>query len=724
MHKLFAAFMLYALFLSTLEASDKIEIFATKIDTQNNIVSASEDVAVVYKDYYLTASKAVYNKDTGDLELFGNVRANKEGLYKVLGKYAKLNIKNKERSFKPFYMLADDYQVWISADSADEMDDNISISSGVMSSCNPNDPIWKMEFSSSEYNLDDKWLSLYNARVYIYDIPIFYIPWIAYPMDKTRRTGLLKPSLGYSADEGVFYEQPIYIAPQNWWDLELKPQIRTERGTGIYSTFKFVDSKVSDGELTLGYFNENDKYAVKNKLANRTHRGFDFKYNNSDFLNQWTGLDFDGQSGLYADIGYMNDVDYINLASNSVYDTATATQVLSQINMFYNTDSDYFGAYFKYYQDLTKESNADTLQQIPILHYHHYLETLFDDHLSYNIDIQSNNIQREVNKKVLQTDINIPLKLHTSLFNEYLNISFDTNIYMQHSAFSGTESASTTGEYKNGYIVKNDNKIDVSTDLTKAYDDFTHVISLGSSYIFDGGDKTSGFYSYNKDYCQDIANQGTPRCEFYKITEVQRETQVYFSQYLYDVLGSEIFYHRLAQSVVDSAGKTFSDLENELDYKITDSLSIYNNMFYNHDKGKFSKVYNQLSYKNNGLNIALSHIYRDTFLADTSIYTPYTSYATSSIDYMYDNHYTYRMVYDYDLELEVVKRREIGFVYSKRCWDFGIKYVENNRPVLQNTSAGGISNIPERYVYFTINLKPFMASNDNPFFAYKLNDKE
>ncbi len=721
MHKLLVIFLL---FLTYLQSNEKIEIFATKIETQNNIISASEDVAVVYKDYYLTASKAVYNKETGDLELFNNVRANKEGTYKILGNYAKLNIKNKEKKFQPFYMLADDYQIWIAAKSAKELKQKIKIRSGVISSCNPNHPLWKIEFSSSEYNLDDQWLSLYNARIYIYDIPIFYTPWIAYPMDKTRRTGLLKPSLGYSSDEGAFYEQPIYIAQENWWDLELKPQLRSKRGNGIYSKFRFKDSSLSKGEFTVGYFDENDKYAVKNKLAHNTHRGFDFKYNNSNFLNQWTGLNFEGQSGLYVDIGYMNDVDYINLASNNVFDTATATQVLSRINMFYNTDSDYFGAYFKYYQDLTKESNADTLQQIPTLHYHHYLQTFFENHLLYNIDIQSNNIQREINKKVLQTDINIPIKLHASLFDEYLNISFDTHLYMQHSAFNGNQSQQTRDEYKNGYIVKSDNKINISSDLTKAYDKYTHVISLGSSYIFDGSDIKSGFYSYNKDFCKDPLNQTSPRCEFYKITDKEKETQVYFSQFLYDIFGSEILYHRLAQAVIYSGGKKFGDLENELDYKITNHFSIYNNMFYNHKQNKFSKIHNKLSYKDYGFNTALSHIYRDTFLPSTLSYTPYSSYLTSSIEYIYDNYYTYKIAYDYDLELEVIKRKELGFIYSKRCWDFGIRYVQNNRPVLQNTLAGGISNIPERYIYFTINLKPFMASENNPFFAYKLDAKE
>lgn len=57
--------------------------------------------------------------------------------------------------------------------------------------------------------------------------------------------------VGFSEKEGFYYEQALFIAEQNWWDLELKPQIRTNRGSGLYSTFRFVDSKTSKALLLL-----------------------------------------------------------------------------------------------------------------------------------------------------------------------------------------------------------------------------------------------------------------------------------------------------------------------------------------------------------------------------------------------------------------------------------------------------------------------------------------
>lgn len=699
--------------------SDKVEIFATTMTTQNDVVTASGDVAVVYKDYYLSAKKAIYDKKTGNLELFENVRANQKSGYKTLGNYAKLNIKNKERSFQPFYMLEEETQTWISSDSGALNNRDLNIDSGVVSSCNPEDPLWKMEFSSSDYNLDDKWLNLYNTRIYIYDIPVFYTPWFGYSLDNTRRTGLLMPAMGYSQDEGFYYEQPIYIAEHDEWDLELKPQIRTKRGSGLYSTLRFVDSKSSKGELTVGQFNEKESYFESANLKNKEHYGFKFDYENHNVLNEWLDLNLDGQSGLYADIGYMNDVDYINLASSDTINSSTATQIASRVNLFYNTDNDYFGLYFKYYQYLDRDSNDDTLQELPKLHYHHYLETMFDEHLLYNVDMQSKNIYREKNKTVTQTNVNVPVSLHTTLFDEYIDLSFKTNFYGQHSGFHGTETRQVTGnKYDDGYVLKSDNILSVSTQLTKAYTDFSHVIAFGTNYIFDGFETTDGFYADNKEFCSKAENANEVICEFYNISDIQEELQFDFSQYIYDAAGKQIVYHRLVQNVLLSEGSTLGDLENELDYMITDEINIYNNMFYNYDNNKFSKIYNRISYRDYGFNIALSHLYRDTFLETTDN----TSYMTAAVSYKYNSNWSYHMAYDYDIELSVRKRAEIGFLYSKRCWDFGIRYAENNRPELSR--SGNIVNSYDKYIYFTIALKPFMSSAESNFFAYKLPDEE
>jgi len=709
--------LLPLLLLFTLNASDKVEIYASKMDSKDNIVRASGGVTLIYKDYFLTADSATYDRESGDLELYDNIRVNQNSKYKILGNYAKLNIAKKERMFRPFFMSDKQTQLWLSAKEGEIKDKSFDISEGVLSGCDPVDPLWKIEFSSSDYDANDKWINIYQARLYIEDIPVFYTPYFGYSLDTTRRTGLLTPSFGYSNDEGLYYEQPFYIAEQNWWDLELKPQVRTSRGSGIYEEFRFVDSKTSSGSFKAGYFKEKEEYFTERNLENRSHYGFNFKYDNSDFINQWFDTDFRGQSGIYADINSMNDVDYINLSSNDIQNTSTATQVLSRVNLFYNTDQHYFGAYVKYYEDLTLASNEETLQKMPTLQYHNYLDTFLEDHLLYNLDAKVNNITRVVGKRVTQTNINLPITLQTSLFDEYLNVSYSANVFMQHSLFSGEEKIVSTTQYEDGYLLRNSHTLALTSQLTRAYEDFSHVVGFGVSYNADGAETSTGYYENQKDFCSAPENKNAPQCDFYNISSIQEEAALDFVQYVYGKNAKQILYHRLSQRIANSeSDDRYGELENELDYAITDYFNIYNNMYYNYKEQKFSKVFNSVTLKGFGVNCTLSHLYRDTFIPKTVDTPQYTSYLTSTLSYTYNTHYSFNALYNYDLETDEEKSMEVGFLYTKRCWDFGIRYSENRRPVLTTTTE---SFEKDKYIYLTVVLKPIMRPGDT-LFNYKL----
>ncbi len=716
---------IFILFCISLFAGEKVEIYASKLTSGHNVVNASGGVSVIYKDYILTADRARYDRKTGELELFDNIRANHAGRYKVLGKYAKLNIAKKERLFKPFYMLEKRSDVWMSANEGKATQQKIDISQGVVSGCDPIDPLWTMEFSSSDYDTESMWINLYNMRLYIYDIPVLYTPYFGYSLDTTRRTGLLKPSVGYSNDEGLYYQQPIYVAESNWWDLEFLPQIRTKRGVGLYTNFRFIDSKVSQGYIKMGYFKEQNSYFKENNLQNDSHYGFNIRYNNSDFLNLWSEQNFEGQSGLYVDINHMNDVDYINLSSNDTTNRSTATQVLSRVNVFYNTNNYYLGAYLKYYQDLTVESNNNTLQKLPVLQYHYYLDTFFKDHLLYSLDVKSTNYSRSINNKVVQTDVNLPITLQSSFFNEYITASYTANFSLQHSAFNGKDSR-ISFDYRDGYYARNYHSVNVSSQLTKPYENFSHVMSFGVTYKKSAWSDKSGFYADNESYCSHLENIVNPdykaRCEFYNITNIDNAAQLEFIQYLYDKQANQIFYHRLAQRISYSSDTDrYGELENEFDYKISSNFSFYNNMFYNYDKNRFSKIFNKISYAQSGFGVHFSHLYKDRFVDPLTSSDPlrYTSYLTSSIEYDYNRHYSYSALYNYDLETKKKKSIAFGFMYKKRCWDFGIKYKEDNRPVLLQN--GESSSIYDKYIYITIVLKPLMQpSKNSSFITYKL----
>jgi LPS-assembly protein len=235
----------------------------------------------------------------------------------------------------------------------------------------------------------------------------------------------------------------------------------------------------------------------------------------------------------------------------------------------------------KYYVDLNKESNKDTIQQLPAIHYHKYLQTAFDDYILYNLNVKSTNLYRKEGTTAIQTNADIPIELRTTLFDEYLNLAYKTDIFAQYTHFQNDLTYTKT-PFNDGYYARNYNMLSASTQLSKKYTNFIHTVSFSTSYIKSGFEKKSGFY---KDYdyidCQDPRYE--KECGFYKVSDIQEALSMNFIQYLYDSQGKEILYHRLSDIIKDASKstKTIGELESELNYKITKYLTFYNDMLFN-----------------------------------------------------------------------------------------------------------------------------------------------
>jgi LPS-assembly protein len=692
--------LLVTLFISIaiLGANDDVEVYSLEMDANATHIHAQKSVLIIYKKHHMRASRALYDKSSGEIEMFGDIYASQGEDFVALGEYARMNIAQKSRTFKPFYMLDKSTKMWVSTKLASAEDRDFELSSGVMSSCDPTDPLWSMKFSSSDYNQDDKWLNIYNVRLNFYDIPIFYTPYFGFSLDTTRRSGLLYPSFGISANEGFFYQQPIYVAEEDNWDLELNPQVRTKRGYGMYGTLRFVESQTAKGEITTGFFQEKQSYKDEYDLANTTHQGITIDYQNSDFLKEWFGVELEGYNGLGVDLNLMNDVDYINLSKNDALNTITASQTLSRINMFYGNDEHYVGTYFKYYTDLSEKSNANTIQNLPTLQYHNYLDTFLDDHLLYSVDVQFNNFERASGIKAQQSDISIPISLQDSFFDDYLNLSYTANLYAKHLGFHGTPNKTQQNtDFSAGNFARNYNTFNANVKVSKGFEDFSHTMMFDTTYVNGGGNYKSGYFDANYDHCKDnIASDNG--CEYYGIYDIEEKAKFEFSQYLHDEKGSQLLYHKLSQSVSyqsDTINK-IRELENELEVMISDSISLYNDIFYNHQDNIISKSISSINYNDEDFVFGLNHYFErsDTTRAD---------FIGSSLKYIYNSHYSYNAQFDYNIHTKQKKRLALGFRYSKRCWEFGVEYVENNRPILTNNQ---VQSLYDKYVYFTIVLKP------------------
>jgi len=79
-------------------------------------------------------------------------------------------------------------------------------------------------------------------------VPIFYTPYISFPLGDQRKSGLLFPNFGHSGKNGVEISIPYYFNLAPNYDLTLTPQLLSARGVQLAEQFRFLTAS-SHGEV-------------------------------------------------------------------------------------------------------------------------------------------------------------------------------------------------------------------------------------------------------------------------------------------------------------------------------------------------------------------------------------------------------------------------------------------------------------------------------------------
>ena len=103
------------------------------------------------------------------------------------------------------------------------------VKKGVFTSCKKRDgcPPWKISSEKIKHDKKNKIINYENAKFYIYDFPILYLPRFFYP-DPTvkRQSGFLAPSFNNSVNNSKnFISLPYFYAPKSNKDFTFTPRL-------------------------------------------------------------------------------------------------------------------------------------------------------------------------------------------------------------------------------------------------------------------------------------------------------------------------------------------------------------------------------------------------------------------------------------------------------------------------------------------------------------------
>lgn len=638
----------------------KIEITATHLETTKTIVTAKDNVVVYYEDSVIKASSAHFDKTTKLLVLDGKIEMIGYQGSKEHSHHMEIYTDTKEVTFDELFLVSEN-DVWIFSEDAHKKEGNYTLGASLFSSCDISDPLWKMVFSHSLYDSEARYLKVYDAKVYLWDIPVFYTPYMAFSTNKQRSSGLLFPGFGYTSSEGFLYEQPIYWAISPSMDMEFNPQIRTLRSVGLYSTFRFVDSIHSSGVLRVGYFKDKTSYTEENTLLNDSHYGVEFNYESSKVFSDKYPQGF--KDGLYINTTYLNDIDYLNLQQVKLEHFGLVPLQESRVNYFVYNNDYYAGLNAKYFIDTRKEDNDDTLQILPSIQLHKSLSHFIWDNLTYSADLRINNFYRQKGTTLRQAELRIPLEFTTAFFDDFLNVSLGEELYYSKFFFGNGEYL-----YDDFRYYSNIHKVKLFTDLTKKYDGFIHVLQPSLAYIKPGGEQQSPVeFSSLDDEQKELFAVGLPE-EQYDFT---------LSQYFYNDAMKLKFYQRFTQKYYVNRDYRFADMSNEMQYN-WDKWKLYNNIMYSPEFGKVRESSSRIALYKTDYHFSVGHTYKQ-ILPDLP-----SSIAANDVSFSFGYTFNEKIKLDggltYNIDDASSKQWRFGGSYHRDCWSLATSIRQDITP--------------------------------------------
>lgn len=277
------------------------------------------NVLIAKNNQQLTADQAkVQQNAKGEIESFtaiGNVNLIEPNM-RIIGTKAEVLQKN---NYKIIYQA--NYRLYNrhargTSDQIEIFDDNtLHLPNASYTTCKPHSNTWCLKAKKLIINKTIGRGEAWDTKMYLKDVPIFYLPYINFPIDDRRQSGFLLPSFGINSKNGTTISTPFYVNLAENYDYTLSPIYMSHRGIKFDNKFRYLTQK-SSGNWQFNFLSTNKfRYAtwITNNINITNNWNLFIKYNKVSDNNYL--YDF-GQ-----DLGQINQKIVNNIAETSLEET-------------------------------------------------------------------------------------------------------------------------------------------------------------------------------------------------------------------------------------------------------------------------------------------------------------------------------------------------------------------------------------------------------------------
>lgn len=230
---------------------------------EGEVLEATGDAELRKDDQMIRADHLLFLQKTNELFADGAVRLESKGAA-MAGPSFKVNLDSSTGEMvQPSFTLSDSKVRGNAEVMHLEGKQKYSFEGASYTSCPAGNDDWLLKMGDLELDRNTQIGTAYNARIEFMGVPILYTPWMNFPLNDQRRSGLLGPLLGSTNTGGSEITLPFYwnILPN--YDATFSPRLIQKRGTLFDNEFRYMGNsytgKIDYGELL------NDRLAQRDR---------------------------------------------------------------------------------------------------------------------------------------------------------------------------------------------------------------------------------------------------------------------------------------------------------------------------------------------------------------------------------------------------------------------------------------------------------------------------
>ena len=269
------------------EEPDTVHVESDDADlSREGFSSLSGNVHLQRGSRHLRAEQLVYEHETERVSAESGVQLWDEGLFLGAEKVHVDLAEERALAERARFMLQEAHARGGAERISIEGRNRLFVEDGHYSTCNPGDAAWVLEAGEIEIDREKAIGMARDVWIRVHRVPVFYTPFLSFPLSAERKSGFLPPSARVSSSSGLEVGAAYYfnLAPNR--DATLSAHWLHERGTLASGEYRYL-MPWGRGHLSGEYLPDDRKYDGERGAVDVQHLGSFASHWSAEFDYQW-----------------------------------------------------------------------------------------------------------------------------------------------------------------------------------------------------------------------------------------------------------------------------------------------------------------------------------------------------------------------------------------------------------------------------------------------------